>query len=111
MIPANKTTLPQDAYALAIEKAEEMAKHYHRLAFWLPFVSKNNLIMAKLWEWKVAQLKRHAQYLGAGVKNQQLIAKPSITHIQDLKDAKMPPMVDVCLPPRPSMADNVGFGE
>lgn len=110
MIPANKTTLPQDAYALAIEKAEEMAKHYHRLAFWLPFVSKNNQIMAKLWDWKVAQLKRHAKYLGAGVKSK--VYKPlKEYHYEVFTVAPDAASQDISIPCRPSMADNVGFGE
>lgn len=83
MIPANKTTIAETAYSLAIEQAETFARRYHRLAFWIP--SRRFQIKAKMWDYTVERLKNHAQYLGSGVK----LRKP--TH----------EIVDINIPARP----------
>lgn len=95
MIPANKTTIPEAAYSLAIEAAEGFARRYHRLAFWVPFYGREFQIKAKMWDYTVERLRNHAQYLGSGAKSR----KPT------------PEIVDIRIPPRAAMADNVGFGE
>lgn len=92
MIPANKTTIPETAYSLAIEAAERFAKRYHRLAFWVPFHSREYQIKAKMWDYTVERLRKHAQYLGTGVKSR----KPQ------------PEIVDVCIPARPEHLFGVG---
>lgn len=95
MIPANQASLPETAYSLAIEAAEGFAKRYHRLAFWVPFYGREFQIKAKMWDYTVQRLKKHAQYIGTGVKSRRPQAE----------------IVDVCIPPRQLIADNVGFGE
>lgn len=85
MIPANKTTIAETAYSLAIEQAETFARRYHRLAFWCPLWGREFQIKAKMWDYTVERLKKHAQYLGAGVKSR----KP--TH----------EIVDINIPARP----------
>lgn len=92
MIPANKTTIPEMAYSLAIELAERFAKRYHRLAFWVPFLSREFQIKAKMWDYTAQRLKKHAQYLGTGAKSR----KPQ------------PEIVDVCIPARPEHLFGVG---
>lgn len=79
MIPANKTSIPEMAYSLAIEQAETFARRYHRLAFWIPIWGREFQIKAKMWDYTVERLKRHAQYLGAGVKSRK--PEPKITDI------------------------------
>lgn len=92
MIPANKTTIPETAYSLAIEAAEGFAKRYHRLAFWVPLYGRGFLVKARMWDYTVQRLKKHAQYLGTGVKSR----KPQ------------PEIVDVNIPARPDHLFAVG---
>lgn len=71
MIVANESTTPEIAYSLAIEKAEEMAKRYRRLAFWVPILSREFQIKANLWQLTVDRLKRHAATLGQGSRTKR----------------------------------------
>lgn len=92
MIPANKTSIPEMAYSLAIEQAETFARRYHRLAFWVPFLGREFQIKAKMWDYTVERLRKHAQHLGTGVKSR----KPQ------------PEIVDVNIPARPEHLFGVG---
>lgn len=92
MIPANKTTIPEMAYSLAIELAERFAKRYHRLAFWIPFLGREFQIKAKMWDYTAERLRKHAQSLGTGAKSRN----------------PQPEIVDVCIPARPEHLFGVG---
>lgn len=102
MIPANQTSLPATAYSLAIEAAERFAKRYHRLAFWVPFLSREFQIKAKMWDYTAERLRKHAQYLGTGVKSRKVL--PNGFQDEGYKNS----MTDISIPPRPEHLFGVG---
>lgn len=106
MIPANNTTLAEEAYALAIEMAEKMSKRYHRLAFWIPLYGRGFLVKARMWDYKLAKFKNHAQYLGAKPKKTEwTIPKEDLYKITITAGGGTGGSHDTSIPPR------VGFGE
>lgn len=92
------------AYSLAIEQAETFARRYHRLAFWVPIWGREFQIKAKMWDYTVERLKNHAKYLGQKTKVTRFYSPEQTKLAEGMQN-------DFCVPPRPSMADNVGFGE
>lgn len=73
MIPANQTTLAETAYSLAIECAEGHARRFHRLSFWVPIWGREFQIKAKMWDYTVQRLKKHAQFLGPKSRRQETV--------------------------------------
>ena len=79
MIPVNKETTPEIAYMLAIEKAEHEAKRCRRFAFWIPFLSRDFMIKAHMWDYTIDRLKRHQATLGHGSRTKRLVPQNEVS--------------------------------
>ena len=116
MIPANQMTIAETAYSLAIECAERHAKRFHRLSFWVPIWGREFQIKAKMWDYTVQRLKKHAQFLGPKkiplMKMKYVLSLPEGPilppgyHILPGTNCLEPK--DICIPPRPEDLFSVG---
>lgn len=86
MIPANRITVAELAYSLAIEKAEDFVRLYRRLAFWVPFWGQEFQMKAKIWECELDRLKHHAQFIGTGAKSRK--------QLPEIVDVRIPARID-----------------
>lgn len=69
----HEETLAYVAYTLAAEKADELAKRYRRIAWWLPWspLSDSYMIKAMAYESKAQQFRDHLRNLGHGAKTRR----------------------------------------